>query len=238
MMLASLGLNVSLTIILFILAYLIGSIPNGLIMGLKVKKIDIREHGSKNIGATNSIRVLGKPLGLTVFALDVLKGGIIIILAKYLLIPNGIIEFMSGYELFFGVVAILGHVFPLYIGFKGGKAVSCSLGVVLSLTPIPALCCLVVFLVIIYTTGYVSLGSCAAAITVISVAWILNFFGLDNTFILDKPGLLVCIVYSIMATLILIKHKKNFSRLLHGTENNFKKRKREAKLQAEQENTN
>lgn len=221
-------LDINICVLLIIFSYLIGAIPNGLIIGKIFRKIDIREHGSKNIGTTNSIRVLGKKLGFATFFLDVFKGAFIIIIVKYILEPNNI--WTSPIDpIFFGAAAIIGHAFPIYIGFKGGKAVATSLGVVLSLTPLPAILCLIVFVLFLYSTGYVSLGSSFAAITVVTSSWILNVFGSDSGIFLQKPGLLLCILYSILGTLILVKHKKNYSRLLNGTENNFKKKKKAQK---------
>ncbi len=228
MLLSVLNNPTFITVVLLIIAYLIGSIPIGLIVGLKTKNIDIREHGSKNIGATNAIRVLGKKIGLTVFILDVLKGAHMIIVVKYILGPLGVWEFpYEHFVIIFGITAILGHVLPIYLKFKGGKAVACSLGVVLSLTPIPALLCLIVFLITIYSTGYVSLGSTFATITVFTSAVILNFIGLEDNLLLGKPGWFVCLIYFVLGGLIIYKHKNNYKRLLNGTENNFKKKKKE-----------
>lgn len=209
--------NTLITIILLVSGYLLGSIPFGLIMG-KLNGVDIREHGSKNIGTTNTIRVLGKPKGLTAFIFEVLKGAIIIILVK-------IFESYDIYEPFkfngitiyvlYGAPAIFGHILPIYLKFKGGKAVAVSLGVVLSITPIPAALCLVAFLILVYGTGYVSLGSTAAAITVSVSTWIIH-----------SDDLITCILYTILAGLLLFKHKSNYKRLLNGTESNFKTKKK------------
>lgn len=227
--------STSIICVLFIiLSYIVGSIPFGLVIGKGICKIDIREHGSKNIGTTNAIRVLGKKVGFLVFFFDVFKGMFVILILKILAKLN-IWETPIEY-LFYGAEAIIGHCFSIFLNFKGGKAVATSLGVVLILTPIPAIACLVVFLIVLYTTGYVSLGSTFATITVVTTTWILYAFGIESTNILEyfiaSPGLLVSVLYSILSLLIIFKHFKNYKRLLNGTENNFKKKKLEQKAQA------
>lgn len=219
--------DASLSIVFLILSYLIGSIPFGLLIGKGFKGIDIREHGSGNIGSTNAIRVLGKKLGYLVFLCDVFKGMLIIIILK-LLDSNGIwttpIEFF-----FYGAAAIIGHSFSIFLNFKGGKAVATSLGVVLILTPIPAVACLIIFLIILLITGYVSLASTGATLTVIITTWILYAIGYQATNVLDyfisSPGLVVTICYTVLSSLIILKHTKNYKRLLNGTESSFKKKK-------------
>lgn len=225
--------NITITILLLILSYLIGSIPFGVIIGKKVCNIDIREHGSKNIGSTNAIRILGKKVGFTVFFFDVLKGMIVILLVRNILEPLQIWQSPIDY-LYFGIAAILGHVFPIYLNFKGGKAVATSLGVVLCLTPLPAILCLIAFGIIVYTIGYVSIASTVATFTVVSSAWILHLVGLDPTvdflhFLVGKPTLLVCSLYTLMGVLIIVKHFKNYKRIINGTESNFLKNKKAKK---------
>ena len=133
MMLASVGVSFALSVLFFILAYILGSIPFGIVIGKTITGIDVREHGSKNIGTTNCIRVLGKKVGFTVFFFDVLKGALVIIIVKYIFEPLGL---MNHYvpHIVYGVAAILGHLFSCFLKFKGGKAVATSLGVVLALT--------------------------------------------------------------------------------------------------------
>lgn len=222
--------QIVITILFLILSYLIGSIPFGLIFGKLICKTDIRKFGSKNIGSTNAIRVLGKKVGFLVFFFDVFKGMVVILLIRNILEPLNIFTSPIDY-LFYGITAILGHVFSIYLNFKGGKAVATSLGVVLVLTPVPAILCLIAFGIILYTTGYVSLASTGATITVIASTWILHFCGLDPNlgflqFLVGKPTLLVSSLYSVMALLIIFKHIKNYKRIINGTENNFKKKKK------------
>ena len=219
--------DASISIVFLVLSYLIGSIPFGLIIGKGIKGIDIREYGSGNIGSTNAIRVLGKKVGYLVFLCDVFKGMLVIIILK-LLDSNGVwttpIEFF-----FYGAAAIIGHSFSIFLNFKGGKAVATSLGVVLILTPISAIACLIVFLIILLISGYVSLASTGATLTVIITTWILYAIGYQATNVLDyfisSPGLVVAICYTVLSSLIILKHTKNYKRLLNGTESSFKKKK-------------
>lgn len=222
--------DINISILLLIISYLIGAIPFGVLLGRLICGKDIREHGSKNIGTTNTIRVLGKKVGFLVFSCDVLKGALLIVLVKFILEPANIwfspIPYLS-----YGLAAIIGHTFSIYLGFKGGKGVATSLGVVLTLTPLPAILCLICFIIFLYSTGYVSLGSTGATLTVLITTWVLHFVGIESnqiTFMnwfLGKPQLFDCIFYSFMAALIIIKHSSNYVRLFNGTENNFKKKK-------------
>ena len=152
---------------------------------------------------------------------------LVIIILK-LLDSNGVwttpIEFF-----FYGAAAIIGHSFSIFLNFKGGKAVATSLGVVLILTPISAIACLIVFLIILLISGYVSLASTGATLTVIITTWILYAIGYQATNVLDyfisSPGLVVTICYTVLSSLIILKHTKNYKRLLNGTESSFKKKK-------------
>ena len=228
MMLSVSASNAMLCVLFIILSYIIGSIPFGIVIGKGICHIDIREHGSKNIGSTNAIRVLGKKVGFLVFFFDVFKGMVVMLILKALAANN---IWTSPIELFFyGAAAIIGHCFSIFLNFKGGKAIATSLGVVLILTPIPAIACLVVFLIILYSTGYVSLGSTFATLTVIVSTWLLYIFGIEATdlwtYFISSPGLLVAILYSILSLLLIFKHIPNYKRLIKGTENNFKKKKK------------
>lgn len=221
---------------LLIVSYLIGSIPFGLVLGKAICKKDIRQYGSKNIGSTNAIRVLGKKVGFLVFFLDVLKGMIIIFLVKLLNTVGAWVTPIP--EMWYGVAAIVGHSFSIYLGYKGGKAVATSLGVVLATTPLSGILCLIVFIVVLKSTGYVSLASTFATLTVVITAWVLFGVGMEivpNSFstnffvyLVGKTPLVVCVLLSCVATLIILKHGKNYKRLLNGTENNFKKNKKQA----------
>ncbi len=222
------SLNIVIAILFIIISYLIGSIPFGLVLGKAIKGIDIREHGSKNIGSTNSIRILGKKIGFLVFFLDVFKGLFIIMILK-ILEALGVWITPIDY-LWYGAAAIIGHSFSIFLNFKGGKAVATSLGVVIILSPLSAIMCLLIFGLVLLITGYVSLSSTAAALTVVTTGWVLYGVGYKATNFFDyfiaSPGLPVCLLFTIATLLIIIKHRKNYMRLLNGTENSFKKKKK------------
>ena len=223
--------DASLSVLFLVISYLIGSIPFGLLLGKVFKGIDIREYGSGNIGSTNAIRVLGKKVGYLVFLCDVLKGMLVIIILK-ILDSTGVWTTPISF-IFYGAAAIIGHSFSIFLEFKGGKAVATSLGVVLILTPIPAIACLIIFGIILFTTGYVSLASTGATLTVVITTWILYAIGYEATNVLDyfisTPGLVTTIIYTTISALIFLKHTKNYKRLLAGTESSFKKKNKEQK---------
>lgn len=213
---------------LFIVSYLIGSIPSGIIISKLFMGIDLREHGSKNIGTSNAIRVMGIKLGILVFLLDALKGALPILLAR--LIANYVSDLSTyvtifgnsfNYVILFGVTAIFGHTFPLYIGFKGGKAVAASCGVVLVLTPIPGILCIFAYIIVVAVTKYASLGSSIAALVVL-------FSTLVQLLIQGRffEELFMFVIYTLMVLFIFYRHKENYKRLLKGTENKmtFKKK--------------
>ncbi len=222
--------TIIITVLLLISSYLIGSIPFGLVVGKGIAKIDIREHGSKNIGSTNAIRVLGKKLGFFVFFLDVFKGMAIILLVKILRMA-GVFEAPID-DIYFGIFAILGHGFPVFLNFKGGKVVATSLGVVFVISPLAAILCLIAFYITLKISGYVSLASTFATLTVFTTVLVLYFVGLDATnfleYLIGKQSLVTLILVSLTACLIIFKHRKNYVRLINGTENSFKKKKTQA----------
>lgn len=195
-------------ILLVVLGYLLGSIPNGVIIGKTFKGIDIREHGSKNTGATNAFRVLGKNLGITVFFLDMFKGMISLFIASSLGIKGDILVVI-------GVIAIVGHMFSPFLKFKGGKGIATGFGVFLYLTPIEALMAIAVFIVIVAFTKYISAGSIAAAI----VLPIFISFLPVNRAIESKSLLLVFTI--LICAYVIFKHRSNITRLLKGEENKF-----------------
>lgn len=226
MILTNMALKISLSIVLTILSYIIGSMPFGIWIGKSITKIDVREHGSKNIGTTNVIRVLGKKVGFLVFFFDVLKGAFVIVLVRLLFERFNLVLDHNHYPyIIYGAAAIFGHSFSVFLKFKGGKSVATSLGVVIALCPMAAIACLIVFGVVLLITGYVSLCSTFAAIAVVIVCWILYFFGFSSGWILENPGLINAIVFSCIALFLIWKHRSNYKRLLNGTENSFKKKK-------------
>ncbi len=194
----------TITIIsLFISAYLFGSIPTSVWWGKRYYGIDVREFGSGNAGATNTFRVLGKKAGIPVLMIDILKGTISVLLARL-----SFFEFESNafinLELGLGIAALVGHVFPVFAGFRGGKGVATILGVVICLTPITSLMVLSVFLVVLLATRYVSLSSITAGL---SYPFLLNI-------VLKNQNQTLLIFSLIVSLLLIITHKKNISRLL------------------------
>lgn len=151
-------------------AYLIAGIPVGLLIGL-ARGIDLREIGSGNIGATNAIRALGKAWGLLVFALDVAKAGVPVALAERFLELGPGLDRPSAIALV-GLAAIVGHVFPIYLRFAGGKGVACAFGVFLVLAPQVALVGLVVYLLALWLTRVSAIGSLLAASVIVTMAWV------------------------------------------------------------------
>ena len=190
-------------IVLIVFAYLIGSIPSALWYGKRFYKIDVREFGSGNAGATNTFRVLGKKAGTVVLVCDILKGSLAVLLAYLSDFGMSSNQFVN-LQLALGVSAVVGHVFPIFAGFRGGKGVATILGVVVCLTPIASSLGLIVFLTILILTRYVSLASIMAGISYpILLKLILNN---------DNQTLFIFSVF--VAILFLITHKKNISRLL------------------------
>ncbi|MCR5786296.1 MAG: glycerol-3-phosphate 1-O-acyltransferase PlsY [Acholeplasmatales bacterium] len=221
MVLFSTQQNVLISIMFMLISYLIGSIPFGLIFGKIFKHVDIRNYGSGNIGSTNSIRTLGKTIGIPVFLCEVLKGALVILLVRYVFDTR---IFDNPVPLIvYGFFADMGHLFPIYLKFKGGKIVGPSLGIVLALTPVGAIACLICFVTILLTIGYVSIASCSAAITVVIAAWIQFALGKDYSndmlnYLWGNIELLTAILYTVLATIIFIRHISNFKRLANGTE--------------------
>jgi len=197
-------------------AYLFGSIPTSVWIGKIFFGIDIREHGSGNAGATNATRVLGFRTGIIVLLLDVVKGSAAVSMGWMVAGYFTNAALFSGFQLLLGLVALLGHVFPVFAGFRGGKGVATLTGIVAVLFPIPFLICLGVFLVLFLFTRYVSLGSIAASI-VFPIAVIL-FTGQATIFEMVFSG--------IVAVMVPLAHRKNIQRLLEGTENKTTFRKR------------
>jgi glycerol-3-phosphate acyltransferase PlsY len=192
-----------------IVSYLIGAIPFGLLLS-RGRGVNIREQGSKNIGATNVSRLLGKKLGFLTFLLDCAKGYLPMFFAGLLF---GDTAHRYVVIALCGAAAVIGHMFPIYLGFKGGKGVATGLGIFLYLAPKVVLISLAVFIATVAGTGFVSLGSLLASAVVLPC---LYFFA-EPTWKLS----LACFV----VVMIWIKHHENIGRLLKGTEKSFKKKK-------------
>jgi acyl phosphate:glycerol-3-phosphate acyltransferase len=198
--------------IFFLLAaYLIGGIPFGYLAGKLIKGIDIREHGSKNVGATNVLRVVGKGPGIAVYILDACKGLLPVILAKVLW--PGTTVGLQWFYIAVALAAILGHIFTPYLKFKGGKGVATASGAMLALAPIPLLAALLAFIFVFASTRYVSLGSITAALVFpIAVA-------LDKILRNQDPLVPVLAVGWLVFIMVVVTHKANIVRLVEGTEN-------------------
>lgn len=189
---------------IIILAYLLGSIPSGLIAG-KARGIDIRQHGSGNLGATNTFRVLGMKAGIIVTIVDILKGTLATLL------PVLLHQTDETHALVAGLAAVVGHMFPIFASFKGGKAVATSGGVLLGYVPLMFLVIVVVFLISLYITKYVSFSSIIAALTAFIYAVV--FGGGDIPLI---------IVATLLAGFVIYRHRANIIRIRNKTEPKIK----------------
>ena len=201
-------------IIGFILSYLIGSVPTAVWYGRSAHDIDIREHGSGNAGATNTFRVLGKKAGSLVMAIDVFKGFLAasIPLLAYQVGLNFTEAQEAQLQLLCGMGAVIGHIFPLYAGFKGGKGVATLLGMVIGINAIAALGCIVVFLIVFLISKYVSLGSMLAGLSFPLLLMIPALYKYSPSNVLIGFGFVLFI-------LLVITHRKNIRRLIDGEEN-------------------
>ena len=196
------------TILGLILAYLLGSIPTGLWIGQIFFKKNLREYGSGNTGTTNTFRILGKTAGTVTFAIDFLKGTLATLLPLLLHI-NGISPMI------FGLLAVLGHTFPIFAEFKGGKAVATSAGVVLGFSPLFFSYFFIIFFVTLYLGSMISLASIVAAGFAILSVLIFPSLGI----ILSSYDLLFTLIIILLASIILIRHRDNMERIKNKTEN-------------------
>ena len=190
------------------MAYLLGSIPTAVWLGKAKYGLDVREHGSNNAGATNTYRVLGKKPGIVVLTIDILKGFIAVLLPFILLDYTWGSDEIIEIQLVCALLAVMGHVLPVFAGFNGGKGVATSLGVIIGVHPAAAGICIGLFLIVFLSSNFVSLGAIIAAISFpISVVFI---FGATSPFL---------IVFSIvLSAAVVFAHRKNIGRLLSGTE--------------------
>lgn len=197
-------------LLLALLAYVLGSIPSAVWIGKRFYGTDVREHGSGNAGATNTFRVLGKQAGTIVLLMDVIKGYTATSLV-YLTSVNPLDEPLTfiNLKLLFGLIAILGHLFPVFAKFKGGKGIATSLGMLIALHYLTALSCLGVFVVILLITRYVSLSSIIAAIS----------FPIFLIFIYHKDQDLLVAFAITLSILVILTHQKNIKKLVNGNEN-------------------
>jgi len=207
---------VTLALPAVLLAYIAGSIPSAVWAGKLFHGIDVRDHGSGNAGATNTVRVLGWKTGIPVLIFDLFKGWLAAMLPEFLNAAPGGTEQMIALQIACGMAAILGHVFPLFAGFRGGKGVATTFGVLLALHPWLTLICAGIFLIVLLISGYVSLGSMTAAV----------MFPVLLMTAFDTPSLLFKIFSVVVAVAIVVTHKKNIGRLIRGEENRFLRKKK------------
>lgn len=197
--------------ILVILAYLLGSIPTAVWYGKMFHKIDVREHGSGNAGATNTLRILGNKAGFIVLFIDLLKGFTATSLAYFsnFEITN---QAYFNFQMMLGVTAVLGHVFPIFADFKGGKGIATLLGMAIALNFQIAFICIICFVTIVWLTKYISLASMSTAI----LGAVLSFFPYFYA-----NNLIANCFFCAIAVMVVYTHKANVKRLLAGNENKF-----------------
>jgi glycerol-3-phosphate acyltransferase PlsY len=204
-------------IILAIAAYLIGSIPTSVWIGRKFYKVDVREHGSGNSGATNSLRVLGKKAGALVLLIDMLKGWLAVGIVCFSSYPSGSPQRIH-LEVTLAFLAILGHILPIYAGFKGGKGIATGMGVIIAFSPIVALFVLLVFVLVFFVFHYVSVASMIAAASF--PFWMAVISNMHYKWV---------VIFSIfLPMLVIFMHRKNIERLMKRQESKiqlFKKTK-------------
>ncbi|MCD6176344.1 MAG: glycerol-3-phosphate 1-O-acyltransferase PlsY [Candidatus Cloacimonetes bacterium] len=201
-------------IIALFTAYILGSIPTSYIMGKLIKGIDIRDFGSGNVGATNALRILGTKVGVFTLIIDIGKGFLAVNIARIIIEdPTDLIMILTG------LFAILGHIFTIFLKFKGGKGVATSAGVFIALVPVPIAIALFVFIITVWLSKFVSLGSILAAFTLFISELIIN---IRNSF----TKIEILIFTFIITLFIIIRHKANIQRLINGNENkiSFKKK--------------
>ncbi len=212
-------MNFEIIAIGVVLAYLIGSLPSSVWLGQAYFGIDIRNYGSGNAGATNTFRVLGRKAGITVMAMDIFKGLTAVTLATVWMQLGFIPEAqIITFKIIFGICAVIGHIFPIYVGFRGGKGVATLLGMVLGIAPVVAGICVGVFMIVLLTTRYVSLGSILGTLAFPLTLLITNI----------QPNEPVLMYFGWAFTFVVVfTHKKNILRILNGTENkaNFQSKK-------------
>jgi glycerol-3-phosphate acyltransferase PlsY len=204
-------MSIALLIVTIVAAYLLGSIPSSVWYGIGYFGIDVRKHGSGNAGATNTFRVLGKRAGTVVMLIDVLKGWTATCLASMLFYMNTIGETeLLMYKIIFGIIAIIGHIFPVFVNFKGGKGIATLLGMVLAIHPELASVCITIFILTLIASQYVSLSSILSTLAFPVLSWV-GVFG--------HPEPLLIVFGFTMFVLVVFTHQKNIVRLWNGNEN-------------------
>jgi glycerol-3-phosphate acyltransferase PlsY len=216
-------MNILNTIVVFLLAYLLGSIPAAVWIGKLFHNIDVREHGSGNAGTTNVIRVLGWKTGIPVLLIDISKGWLATMMPVFFHLAEKGSAMETNLQIVAGIVAIIGHIFPVMAEFRGGKGVATIFGVLLAINPLLTLSCSGIFLIVLLATGIVSVSSMSAGIA----------FPLFLFLFFSTPSAIFKIFTILVAVALVITHRKNIGRLLRGEEKKLfnlgKKNKKEAK---------
>jgi glycerol-3-phosphate acyltransferase PlsY len=206
-------MSISIIIGGIVVAYLLGSIPTAVWVGKLFYRIDVREHGSGNAGATNTFRVLGVKAGIPVLLFDIIKGWLAVQVSfcvqPYLLLSND--DYIS-FQLALGIASLLGHIFPIYVGFRGGKGVATLLGLVIAVHPWSALVAIIIFLISLFSTKYVSLSSMIAGLS----------FPVLIIVVFETTTISLVIFSMVIAVLLLFTHQKNIERLLAREESKAK----------------
>jgi glycerol-3-phosphate acyltransferase PlsY len=200
-----------------ILAYLIGSVPTAVWIGRWFYHTDVRTQGSKNAGATNTIRVLGLKAGIPVLIFDVFKGWLAVYIAHFFWSDTGSFPDLVDFKIFLAIAAVLGHVFPVYVGFRGGKGIATLLGVGIALYPLASLIAIIIFTITLILSRFVSLSSIVSAVT----------FPIVEIFILRNNEFVSLVVLAIaVAVFVPITHRKNIARLIRNEEIRFSIRRK------------
>ena len=204
-------------IVAIILAYLIGSIPTSVWIGRMFYNVDVRTQGSGNAGATNTIRVLGLKAGIPVLLIDVFKGWLSVFIAHFFYTETGSFPDLVDLKIMLASAAVIGHVFPVYVGFKGGKGIATLLGIGLALYPTAALITLGIFIIVFISTRYVSLGSIIATVT----------FPITEILVLGHDTYISLMILAVAVAIFgPLTHRKNIRRLIRGEESKFTFRKK------------
>jgi len=217
-------MNIPDAVIAAVLAYLLGSIPSAVWIGKRFHNIDVREHGSGNAGTTNTIRVLGWTTGIPVLLIDIAKGWLASMLPVFFHLALIGSALMTNLQLIAGIIAIIGHIFPVFAGFRGGKGVATVFGVFLALQPLLTICVMGVFLTVLFITGIVSVSSMSAGVSFPVLLFV--FF--------DTPSVLFKIFAIIVGAALLVTHRENIRRIWRGEEKKilkFGKKNKEPEIQ-------
>lgn len=216
-------------LVVIILSYLVGSIPSALLVSKAVKGIDIREHGSGNMGGSNVFRIIGWKYGVLVIVLDALKGALAVILISRLYLGNFPFNNITPFDDFTlvqiiaGLAAVIGHIWTAFAGFRGGKGIATALGFLVTIITVDMLFALGIFLIVVYLSRYISLGSISAAVSVPLIMIVR-----ENIFNVNIQGYHTILPFSVaIAFLVMYTHRANLKRLIAGNENriSFSKKK-------------